>query len=53
MKVESVSWNKNILKMSKREKILKCVRNKEKNTNWNSYMGSVKENDELHRKDIK
>jgi hypothetical protein len=39
--------------MNKKRKNVEKCENKEKNTNWNSYMGSVKENDELHSKEIK
>ncbi len=52
MKVESVSWNKNIQQKWTKEKNVKMCESKEKNTNWNSCIGSVKEKDELKRKEI-
>ncbi len=42
-----------ILKKRTNEKSVEKCENKEENTNWNSCIGSVKENDEFKRKEIK
>jgi hypothetical protein len=53
MKVESVSWNKNLFKNKQKENKCWKVWEQKKKTNWNSCIGSVKENDEFKRKEIK